>query len=689
MRIAFFSSLNPKPSGISDYSEALLPHLAARVDRIDVFIEDYEPSNPLLCEGLRIRHYREFEPDYRAGRYDVVLYHIGNNPYHVYIYDLALRIPGVLVLHEFNLHHLLAHVTIARQDWEGYFREVEYNAGLAALKRAQRIRAGLQEPDYDNIAMNRRLLEQSRGAIVHSDYMVRQVRENGFPLLLQRIQHGVEIPAVDVGRARRRLAQLAGLSLDNDTPVLGIFGFLKSYKRIHEVLRALARLLKLYPPVKLVLVGEENPQYPLRPLISELAIGDAVRILGYVDLETFVDCMAACDICVNLRGPTAGETSGTFLRALALCKPTLVSEIGAFIELPDDVAVKIPVDGREIDWLLEYMRILLEEPALARAIGERGLAYAAQECSWPKVAAEYVQFLDQCVAREPVLTNSEPKQTAAVTGEKTSRTDVSKEEVEEYIVGFSHASPMMEEYVLLHRSRLVHTVEIAPAGKSEDRVLELGCYLHLTPALRKYLGYGEVRGAYYGPAGRTDYRAATAPGGEVFACAVDLFDVERDPFPYSDGYFQTVLCCELLEHLAADPMHMMTEINRILPLGGHLVLSTPNVTSLRSVRAVLLGCHPGLFPAYIKPAEEGATDPRHNREYAPREVALLLKAAGFQVTLLETGNYSNAKPFSECTGKLLEANQYSSALRGEIIYCVGRKVGQVQERWPKDLYYSP
>ena len=163
MRIAFFSPLTPKPSGIADYSEALLPHLATRVERLDVFIEDYETSSRSSREGFRIRHYREFEPDYRAGCYDVALYQMGNNPFHVYIYELALRIPGVLVLHEFNLHHLLAAVTIVRQDWEGYLREVEYNAGAAALERARQVPSGLQEPDYDNIAMNRRLLRTKPG----------------------------------------------------------------------------------------------------------------------------------------------------------------------------------------------------------------------------------------------------------------------------------------------------------------------------------------------------------------------------------------------------------------------------------------------------------------------------------------------------------------------------------------------
>ena len=231
MRIAFFSPLNPKPSGISDYSEALLPHLAARVERLDVFVEDYEPSNNSIPENVRIRHWREFEPDYGVGSYDIVLYQMGNNPFHVYIYDFAMQIPGVLVLHEFNLHYLMAEATIVRKDWEGYFREVEYNAGAGALKRARRVRIGLQEPDYHGIAMNRRLLERSQGVIVHSDYMAGLLREAGFPLPVRKIPHGVEVPAVDGTLARQRLGELAENPCGESPTDFGIIGFFEPDKR--------------------------------------------------------------------------------------------------------------------------------------------------------------------------------------------------------------------------------------------------------------------------------------------------------------------------------------------------------------------------------------------------------------------------------------------------------------------------
>ena len=690
MRLAYFSPLNPKPSGISDYSEALLPHLLSCGMELDVFVDDYKPSLPLRHENLRFRNWRQFEEDHQAGRYDSVLYHIGNNPYHIYIYDLAVRIPGILVLHEFNIHYLFADATITRQDWEGYIREVEYNAGPAAADKARRIPSGEAVPDYTLIPMNRRLLENSQGAIVHSDYMVRLIKQSGYKLPVCKIPHGVEIPDIDEKEARRKLASLSVLPLDDAAIVIGVFGFLKPYKRIRETLLAFSRIHREFPNSYLILGGEEHPDYPLKPLIDELRLQNSVRILGYIPVNTFVEGLAACDMCINLRYPTAGETSGSFLRALGLGKPSIVSDIGSFQDMPEDVAIRIPAGNKEVDWLYEYMKLLIEDSGLRLAISARARDFASAHCAWPVVANQYVSFLKQmATAYAPADTPvSGVMISTAPSGNHTSPR-MSIEELEDYIVGFSQATPLMEEYALVHLKRLIHTVQITPPGGPDDRVLEMGCYMQMTPALRAYSGYGEVRGAYFGDLGDVAHQKAVSITGEIFECEVDLFNAEKDRYPYPDGQFQTILCCELLEHLAFDPMHMMAEINRILAHGGHLVLSTPNICSYRSVNAVLYGYHPGLFQAYIKPKEDGTVDPRHSREYAPREIAGLMEAAGFQVRLLETGNYAKPDENLPVIQQMLMSIQCSQELRGDVIYCVGQKTGPVRDRWPKGFYYPP
>jgi SAM-dependent methyltransferase len=184
-----------------------------------------------------------------------------------------------------------------------------------------------------------------------------------------------------------------------------------------------------------------------------------------------------------------------------------------------------------------------------------------------------------------------------------------------------------------------------------------------------------------------DHREVVSSEGERFECPIDLFDAEKDAFPYPDGHFSTVLCCELIEHLVEDPMHLMCEVNRILKPGGHLVLTTPNVVALRGISAILQSYHPGFFHAYIRPAESGEVDARHNREYTPREIHRLLATSGFEVTHLETGEFRDLPhPEYGWVLHLLERYRLETDLRGDGIYAVGRKTGPVADRYPDWLY---
>jgi glycosyltransferase involved in cell wall biosynthesis/SAM-dependent methyltransferase len=650
MRVAFFSPLPPARSGIADYSEALIESLRPLLD-LEVFSSAGQPFDP--------------------ARYDAIVYQVGNNGYHDFVYETALRHPGVVVMHESNLHHLIAELTIRHGDWDAYVRECEYNGGAPAREFAERVRRLEVGPDYEGLPMTRRLLESSRGVVVHSHFMEREVRAAGFQGPVAVIPHGAWIPTADRNGYRHKLG------LDELTPLVGVFGYLKPYKRIAESLRAFRRLIRLAPNARMILVGEPHPEFPIEPMIRSMGLSANVRLLGFTPIEEFVGYLGACDIVLNLRYPTVGESSGTLLRAMGLGKAVLVSEVGSFAEFPEDVCLKVPVGAGEEDLIFEYLNLLVSRPEIAQALGERARDYVARECNWGAVARQYVQFLEgkEVPAAAPAAAPPLPPEPVPC-----------PEPLAPYLRGWA-INDEARTYLGTHETRLVKTLEITPPGGPDDRILEMGAYLQITPALRSKLGYGYVRGCYYGKLGRTDHREVTSAEGETFACDIDHFDAEKDRFPYEDESFSTVLCCELIEHLFEDPMHMMSEVNRILKPGGHLVLTTPNVAALRGISAILLGYHPGFFHSYIKPSESGEVDARHNREYTAREIHKLLENSGMEVALLETGEFRD-EPHPEFGWVLHLLHRYKleTELRGDGIYAVGRKTGAVRERYPDWLY---
>src|SRR5579872_564127 len=526
MRVAFFSPLPPAKSGIADYSAAVLEHLNTFI-HVDTFAA--EPAS------------------FDASGFDVCVYQLGNNPHHDFVYEAALKHPGVAVMHEANLHHLVADLTIHRNDWDGYVREAGRNHGREAQEYAERyVRTRQKAPDY-SLPMIRTVLAGSRGAIVHSDAVGAELRAQGFEGPMTRIPHGAWTSPVD------RMSYRARLGLDERTPLIGVFGFLKPYKRIAESLRAFRRLVRTLPEARMILVGEAHPELPLQSLIASMGLQEHVRHLDFVPMADFSGYMGACDIVLNLRYPTVGESSGTLQRALGMGKAVIVSDVGSFRELPDEICLKAPVDGAEEEHLFEYLNLLATRPSVRCALGDRARAWAEQECSWDSVARRYTEFL------EAVVAGKQPHESAKASAAAAT---VSAPPIPaEYISSWAPTQNGARAYVQTHRSRLERTLALTPLGGPDDRVLEMGAYLQITPALKTRLGYGEVRGCYYGPRGETDHRSITSENGEDFRCDIDLFDAEKDKFPYENDSFSTILCCELIEHLPNDPMFMMIEIN--------------------------------------------------------------------------------------------------------------------------------
>ena len=142
VRMASLSATTPMPSGISDYSFELLPLIAERAD-VDVVCPKvgsrWRRDAPLAPADIPVVDPSEFAA--RAARYDAVVYHLGNNPAHKYVFDEAMRRPGIAVFHDFTMHHLIDWMYWGppRRDLRGYREAVSREVGpelggrLAAL----------------------------------------------------------------------------------------------------------------------------------------------------------------------------------------------------------------------------------------------------------------------------------------------------------------------------------------------------------------------------------------------------------------------------------------------------------------------------------------------------------------------------------------------------------------------------
>ncbi len=323
MRLAYLSPLPPATSGIADYSAALLPELARQVE-VDAFSEPGQRS---------------------LAHYDAVIYQLGNSAHHGAIYDALVQYPGILDLHDGTLHHFFVDRTLHRGNAPAYLREMAYAHGAEGYDIATAIVRGAGIYPFYRFPLIRRAVDLAMGVIVHSETIRRLVLEARPDARVQVIDHLAFPPAAST---KTREALLQELGLPRDAFIIASFGQITFGKRAEVVLAAFARFAALEPRARFVWVGDLSAEYDLRPEIRRLGLERRVYCTGRVPAAALPDYLALCDVAINLRYPTTGEASGGVMRLLAYGKPTLVSNVGWFAELPSETVVQIDVGQGEV-----------------------------------------------------------------------------------------------------------------------------------------------------------------------------------------------------------------------------------------------------------------------------------------------------------------------------------------------------
>ena len=419
--IDLVSPLPPVRSGIADYCADLLDALAAGSDLRLIRLPGQEVSPEIATRFPVVGP----EAVGEAGR--LPLYQMGNNHHHIEVWKLAREHPGVLTLHDLVLHHFLIDRTVKDGDFDGYLEQLELDHGWLGRAAALPMRwpGGSGMAAQFALPAHRDLLRRQRGVLVHSRWGAELLEEEIPGLRVRCLSMGIPLPEEADAEAGRDFRRRHGLPLDR--PLLGSLGFQTPIKRTDAVIRALAG--GGLDEVHLMVAGEMAPILRLEELAASLGVADRVHVLGFLPFEELNPAIAACDLCLNLRYPTAGETSASLLRILAVGRPAIVSEHAQSAELPDAGVVKVPLGEGEQETLKARLRELLDDPGALDRLGAGARRHVAENHRVDRAAEAILEACRQWRETEPLGAASphrpnEPRPTTLTWGELPAELEV-------------------------------------------------------------------------------------------------------------------------------------------------------------------------------------------------------------------------------------------------------------------------
>lgn len=182
-------------------------------------------------------------------------------------------------------------------------------------------------------------------------------------------------------------------------PVVGTAGPLEAVKGIAYFLAAARQVLEARQEVEFLVAGAGPEESNLRRVARELGISNRVTFVPHV--LCFADSLAATDIfCL----PSLQQGLGTImLEAMALGRPVIATGVGGPADIIREGETGLIVPPQNSAALARRILELLDQPALARAIGSRAREFVAQEYNVETMLDKTVQIYRQ-TALVPVLT---------------------------------------------------------------------------------------------------------------------------------------------------------------------------------------------------------------------------------------------------------------------------------------------
>lgn len=388
MKINWFSPVGPAPTAIANFTQRIMTSLQRKLEV--VVWTDVANFDPGYLPGTEIRSCRDLDrawPDLNFADFSV--YNIGNDArFHAHYATMLERHPGIVVLHDFNLHELHRERLIHRPNGVVAFnRYVLETGGVEAWKCVRAFQQGELsfEEAVERVPLVGSVTRHATGIVSFNAAMKPHLQtETKAPMLF------CPLPL----ESRECLPKAIHRKLPPGQPLeVAMFGFLNSpNRRLDEVLEAIAGIES--GRVRLTLFGHIKERETFARRVRSLGIENHVRLLGYLSEDEMGRVLEEAHLAVNLRNPTRGESSDALLRAWKYSLPVLVTDTGYYSTVPDSLVCRVE-PGNEVNGVKSHLRAFMESPDAYFEIGLRAQDYFLENHTADSFAESLSAFLEK------------------------------------------------------------------------------------------------------------------------------------------------------------------------------------------------------------------------------------------------------------------------------------------------------
>lgn len=191
-------------------------------------------------------------------------------------------------------------------------------------------------------------------------------------------------------------------------PVVLTIARLTEQKGHRYLLEALPNLVKKWPALTCLLVGDGECRASLQALAQQLGIEEACRFVGTKD--NVADFYAAADVVVL---PSLSEGFPfVVLESLAMARPTVATCVNGVPEIIEDGVTGLLVPSRDAQALETAIRLILHDPAWAAQLGQAGRARVTARFTIDHMLKETVAALEGDMIPKPSVMECSKKEAA-------------------------------------------------------------------------------------------------------------------------------------------------------------------------------------------------------------------------------------------------------------------------------------